>query len=295
MRFTNRFDIPEEVVQAILADRYSHEGDISVTTLLLPPRIRILRKRHREEIEEDVADRLWSLYGQVVHGVLERSDDWEAFHEERLYVEVAGWRLTGQTDLFKRRSTGEHVLRDYKFTSVFTADKDKPEWVSQVNIYAWMWRKHGFPVDRAQIVLLFRDWRKREFERSQGNYPPPVKLVDVPLWTDEAAEQFVTDLIERHRVFEDFPDHMLPLCTPEEQWARNEGWAVMKIGRKTAIRVLDNELEASRLCHELSSAKKGEFYVQYRRPEPVRCLYFCNVKAFCDFGRELQPAGEGDE
>lgn len=288
MRFTNRFDIPQEVVQAVLADRYGHQGDISVTTLLLPPRIRILRRRHWEEIEEDVADRLWALYGQIVHGMLERSDDWDAFHEERLYVDISGWKLTGQTDLFKRKSTGEHILRDYKFTSVFTADKDKPEWTSQVNIYAWMWRKHGFQVDRAQIVLLFRDWRKREFERSQGNYPPPVKLVDVPLWTDETVEELVTRLIECHRMSEDLADHMLPLCTPEDRWERGGGWALMKEGRKTAVKLFDTEEEAVAAAHQLGS----KHYVQERTPEPVRCLYFCNVRPFCDFGQGLQAKKE---
>ncbi|MBW2036400.1 MAG: PD-(D/E)XK nuclease family protein [Deltaproteobacteria bacterium] len=287
MKYTNKYGIPQEVVDAILNDRYSHEGDISVTSLLLPPRIRVLRKRHWAEIEEDVSDRLYALYGQVIHGVLERSDDFEAFHEERLYIEVNGWKLTGQTDLYKRKSTGEHILRDYKFTSVFTANKEKPEWKLQANIYAWMWRQHGFNVDKAQIVLLFRDWRKREFERSNGSYPPPVLLVDVPLLPDEEVQKIVENLVELHQIAEGLPDELLPICSPEERWERGGGFAVMKEKRKTALRVFDTEEEAKALIDELiSSGKKGKFYIEKRQAEPVRCLYFCNVNKFCSYFRE---------
>ncbi|MEM4359701.1 MAG: PD-(D/E)XK nuclease family protein [Candidatus Bilamarchaeaceae archaeon] len=284
MRLTNRFDIPSEVVEAILCDSYSHRGDISVTSLLLPPRIRVLRKRHWDDIEEDVADRLWSLYGRIIHGLLERTNDWQAFHEERLSVEVNGWTLTGQADLYKRKSTGEHVLRDYKFVSVYTANEPRTEWVSQVNIYAWMWRQTGFPVDRAQLVLLFRDWRRREFERSQNGYPPPVKIIDVPLWDDDFTADYVKWLVNHHQIAETLSDEKLPLCTPEDRWERGKGWAVMREGRKKAIRLCPTEDEALQAAAKLGA----DHYVVERPGEQVRCLYFCNVKPFCDFGANLE-------
>ncbi|MEM4168200.1 MAG: PD-(D/E)XK nuclease family protein [Candidatus Caldarchaeum sp.] len=276
MNYTNKFNIPQEIVDAVLHDGYKHEGDISVTSLLLPPRIRVLRKRYRELIEEDISDRLFALYGQVVHGILERSNDYEAFHEERLYVDVSGWKLTGQTDLYKRKSTGEHILRDYKFTSVFTADKEKPEWKLQVNIYAWMWREHGFPVDKAQLVLLFRDWRKREFEKT-SNYPPPVMIIDVPLMQDAEVEEIVKKLIEIHKASEELPDELLPQCSPEERWRRGGGFAVIKKGRKTALRVFSSRKEAEEYISNLDNMH----YIEEREPEDVRCMYFCNVANFC--------------
>ncbi len=50
----------------------SHDGytpgakpfDISVTSLIGPPKIFQLRKRHSEEITEDASDRVWTLLGQ---------------------------------------------------------------------------------------------------------------------------------------------------------------------------------------------------------------------------------------
>ncbi|MEM4725011.1 MAG: hypothetical protein QXP01_08375 [Candidatus Hadarchaeum sp.] len=285
MKLTNKFNLPAEVVQAVTASRYTPGGDISVTSLLLPPRIRVLRKRHWNEIEEDVSDRLWSLYGQIVHGLLERTDDWQAFHEERMAVQVNGWTLTGQADLYKRKADGQHVLRDYKFVSVSSyAAGVRHEWVAQVNIYSWIWRKNGFPVDLAQLVLLFRDWRKREFERSQNSYPPPVQIVDVPLWDEDFTCQFVRTLINQHKIAEKLSDSELPLCTPEDRWERGKGWAVMREGRKKAIRLCPTEDEALQAAAKLGA----DHYVVERPGEQVRCLYFCNVKPFCDFGANLE-------
>lgn len=286
MKYKNKYGIPQEIFDAILADPYHHKGDISVTTLLLPPRVRILRKRHWDQIEEDISDRLFALYGQIVHGILERTDDYDAFHEERLYIDVDGWKITGQTDLYKRKKTGEYILRDYKFTSVFTSGKDKPEWQAQANIYAYMWKKHGFRVDHAQIVLIFRDWRKREADHNPF-YPPPVEIVDVPLWSDDDTAKFIAERVRLHRECESLPDDDLPICTPTERWERGGGFAVMKPGRKTAVRVFETEKEA-RLYIEnvLTKDNKPQFFIEQRAPEPVRCRYFCNVRNFCNFANK---------
>lgn len=294
MKFTNKYGIPQEVVDAINNDRYSHKGNISVTTLLLPPRIRVLRKRYWDQIEEDVCDRLFALYGQVIHGVLERTNDFDAFHEERLYIDVDGWTVTGQTDLYKRKDNGEYVLRDYKFTSVFTSGKDKPEWQAQVNIYAHLWRKHGFRVDRAQIVLIFRDWRKREAERNPS-YPPPIELIDVPLWSDRDVAQFVLERVRLHRDAETLPDDALPLCSPEERWERGASYAVMKPNRKTAVRLFESEAEAHQYIKNavaMGEKDAASLYVEQREPEPVRCLYFCNVSQFCNFAKMSKEGGK---
>jgi hypothetical protein len=179
------------------------------------------------------------------------------------------------------------VLRDYKFTSVYTSGKTKPEWEAQVNIYAWMWRQHGFPVDRAQLVLLYRDWRKREFERSQS-YPIPVEIVDVPLWTDQDVLAKVTYCVRGHQYAETLADDEITICTPEERWERGGAWAVMKRGRKSAVKLCETEEQAQAVLTDLAASQRGDFYLEQRAPEQVRCLYFCNVRPFCVFGRNLK-------
>ena len=71
--FTNRAELPQAIVDAVKNDSYSKgEADISVTELLLLPRLAALREKHANEIVEDESDRIWSLFGQAMHTVLER-------------------------------------------------------------------------------------------------------------------------------------------------------------------------------------------------------------------------------
>lgn len=70
---TNKNGLPQPIVDALKYDTYKVHGNISVTTLIDAPQIRILKYKHRHEISEDVSDMLWALMGTVVHSILERS------------------------------------------------------------------------------------------------------------------------------------------------------------------------------------------------------------------------------
>ena len=64
MRLTNRFRMPKAFVRAVENDSY-HKGDkvdFSVTELLSSPHQRNLKRIHKDEIVEDVIDRVWALY-----------------------------------------------------------------------------------------------------------------------------------------------------------------------------------------------------------------------------------------
>jgi hypothetical protein len=288
MQFTNKCHIPSEIVSAIVRDPYYHDGRISVTALINSPRIHQLQKRHAKEIVQDVSERLFSLYGQIAHGILERADDFEAFHEERLSIHINDWKVTGATDLYKHRGNGEYLLRDYKFTSVYVSNFDlKPEWSAQVNLYAHLWRHHSFEVHRAQIVAIYGDWRRMEAERREI-YPPPVQLFNVPLWSDAEAMQYLTGRVRLHQEAEALPADRLPLCSPDEQWRREEKWAVMKTGRKTAVRLFNSRIEADMTAVGI----KGS-YLEHRPAEPIRCKYFCSVNEFCNQYAEEQVSGNG--
>jgi hypothetical protein len=104
-------------------------------------------------------------------------------------------------------------------------------------------------------------------------------MVDIPIWEMAVTEKFIRDRIEAHRqakVAHDWGDE-LPLCTDADRWVRGDKWAVMKEGRKTAVRVYDNSEEAIALA--LTDSK---FNVVERKGEPVRCTgNFCGVAAWC--------------
>ena len=66
-------------------------------------------------------------------------------------------------------------------------------------------------------------------------------------------------------------------CSDEERWLRASKWAVMKQGRKRAVKLYDNEREAQEHLNTLGGGHELEF----RKGEPVRCLKYCPVATFC--------------
>ncbi|MCE5333306.1 MAG: hypothetical protein LLG06_01825 [Desulfobacteraceae bacterium] len=285
---TNKQNLPQQIVSAIMRDPYSRgEAHISVTQLIQPPRIIQLRKRYDDKIEEDASDRIWSLLGQTCHKILERSDDTGAMHEERIGIEVNGWWISGQSDCYiteqKNYLTGEYetikpTIRDYKFIKTMAADFAHPDWEQQLNILAYLWREQGFPVDSLEIVAIFRDWSKAYFER--GNYPPPAKVFKQKLWTHEAQEAFVMQRVLLHQKAEEMDDKWLPHCTPEEQWRKAPTWAIRHPKRVKAVRVLKTLTEAEAyIKNELNGDK--HYYAEHRPGGATRCESFCDVAPFC--------------
>lgn len=99
MILTNRLGLPRSIENAVRNDKYTRgDADISVTGLISPARKRALETRHANEISEDVAERIWSLMGQIAHGILDRADDERSLKELRLYIERHGWTISGQFD-----------------------------------------------------------------------------------------------------------------------------------------------------------------------------------------------------
>jgi hypothetical protein len=96
MKFTNNHNLPESFVNFVRADKYSRgDADISVTQLIDSPRVRLLRNDKADEMETDVSDRVWSLFGTAVHHILESTNASHAVTmEERLFMEVDGWKLS---------------------------------------------------------------------------------------------------------------------------------------------------------------------------------------------------------
>ena len=73
MKLTNKLGLPAALVAAVQrwADKYNKgDADFSATGLLRPPLMSRLQRDHRDEITEDVIDRLYALQGQVVHAIL---------------------------------------------------------------------------------------------------------------------------------------------------------------------------------------------------------------------------------
>lgn len=265
MKITNKHNLPQQLVNAVTYDDYGDPKSWTPTSLIRPAWMAKLMREHWDEIEEDVSDRLWALIGSAAHVVLERAAN-GAVTEKRYYAELDGEKISAKIDLL------DGDLVDYKITSVWSI-KDcldhgpKPEWEQQMNIQAWLLRKNGMSYRNIEIVGIARDWQ--ESKRFDSNYPPRAAALPVPEWDDEEVEKFILDRIEAHK--------NPKICTPEERWEKKPVFALMKKGRKRAVKLFDSREEAE--------ANMGpDMYVDFRPGESVRCERYCSVSEFCTRG-----------
>lgn len=272
MRLTNKMGLPEPIVRAVSNDDYTKgAADISVTELLSPPWLRQLRLKHDAEIVEDVSDRVWSLLGSAVHAVIERaSNQDDVLSEATLFMEAEGWTIKGQAD---HVTLSKAELCDFKVTTAWkiAGGKVPPEWGAQTNIYARMLeRTKGLTINSIAIIVILRDWSKREASRREDYPQAQVVRLQVPLWAPEETDAFIAERVRLHQQAEPEP------CTDEEVWAKPAKWAVMKKGRTSALRLFDNAEEAEALARQMPGG-----YVDERPGEAVRCQSYCAVAPFC--------------
>ncbi len=177
---TNKYNLDEVFMRAVMVDKHVTKGDISVTTLIDAPQIRILKMNNN--IEVDVSDMLFMLFGTAVHAILERSEvestnarallaasevfreagdekamNWlskkamemfpKAFEtkdesETTLSIVVNGMQISGTFDKYKFE---EKTIQDYKVTSTyaFIYEESKRKYYAQQNCYRYMAKLNG--------------------------------------------------------------------------------------------------------------------------------------------------------
>lgn len=288
MKITNRFGLPEVFMKALLNDDYTKgESDYSVTQLSKPVQAVILFNRYNEEVEKDLSDMMWLLFGKGVHKVLESVGLKNAIQEERLYQKIAGKVLSGAADLY-HFINDLYVISDYKVTSVWSYiyGSRTQEWEEQLNCYAWLYSQHGFAVDRLEDVVMYRDWSDTEALRHGDNYPPKAQRIAIELWPKSKTEEFIKARIGALAAAESLPDDQLPPCTEEEMWAKKDSWAVVKEGNVKATKVLYSVQEAEAVKVDLETPKPGKkksakYEIQFRRGSRTRCERYCDACMFC--------------
>jgi len=294
MKITNNFGMPQPFVDFAINDKYSKgKADISVTTLIDSPKIRLMKEKHDHQIEVDAVDMVWALFGTAVHSVLENSKQSEdSITEERLYSTVSGWVLSGAVDRQEIKDDNITIV-DYKVTSVWSVIYGKPDWENQLNCYAYLVNdKHAFnksKVTNLKICAILRDWNRREAERKEDYPKAPIVFVDIPLWDHEKASKYIISRMALHQEAQILADVHgdLGLCSAEEMWKKNDTWAVKKKGQKRALRVLDSEEEAIKYIEwhnetDKAYTKKTDLEIEFRGGEYTRCGNYCSVADFCN-------------
>tara|TARA_Y100000310_G_scaffold339178_1_gene431084 strand:- start:42 stop:983 length:942 start_codon:yes stop_codon:yes gene_type:complete len=288
MKVTNQKGFPEALVKAVENDSYSKgNADRSVTGLLSPPRQAALADLHEAELSEDVSDRTYALYGQLIHLLLERAGEQSrnAITEERLFTEVGGWTISGQTDsLTLTDDQKSWIISDYKFVTAYKFKRDRfgnlPEqkgYEEQLNLYAYLLEANGFPVDALKIVGIYRDWSKLEAKRD-SNYPQlGAETHDIPLWSHDRVKAFIEERVQLHQ----HAKNELPECTEDDRWSRKTKYALMvSKTSKRARKLFFSYYEAVEFA-ENSNMKSG-WVIERRLGEDIRCENYCLVSDFCE-------------
>jgi hypothetical protein len=284
MKLTNLSGLPEALVRAVSNDPYTKgDSEFSVTELISPPRQAALKAKHAHEIEEDVEDRLYSLYGQITHLILERANG-KAIAEKRYFGTIAGARVSAQVDTLDLENG---VLSDWKFTTAykFKGGQAPPnEWEMQLNFQLELLRQNGLDAKTLQIIGLIRDFSKLEARRD-ANYPQKsVQIMPIDLWERSKTLKLFEERVILHKQAR----LTLPLCNDEERWARPTKYAVMREGQARAVKLFESQAEAE------AYAKEGKkLSVEVRPGELIRCTSYCPVAPFCtQFQKEVKDEND---
>lgn len=285
MNYTNENKLPQPIISAIRNyDRAYEMSDnvdpynISVTSLIDSPHIRMLKFANKDNMHEDVSENLWKLIGNAIHQILEKSDN-SGIKELRLYKTITRlnrtFTLSGQIDYYDPKAK---ELSDYKITSKY-AVKDgtiKREYVEQLNINKYLMETHGFEVNKLNIYAILRDWNKLDklkHDMPNSNF----MTIPIPMMTDVAVIKLINDKLAAHLEAIENPE--LSKCSDEDRWATKRQFAVMKKDSNRATKLCDTYEEAQIYILKLKAA--SDYIIDERKPEYRRCEDYCPVKNFC--------------
>ena len=279
MKITNKNNLPSAFVNIANDERVYKDKRYSVTTILKPTRMILLEKRYADEIEQDVSDMIWSIWGTAVHYVLEQADNYNMTERRFEYPIIKDYHLTGQIDLYNKDT---FTIEDYKTASVWKIiNNDFDDWYKQGMMYAWLMIKNGFIVEKVKFHALLKDWSvsKAKYDSSYPQQAIYTYEFDVKTHDLVNIQEFIINKFQDIIANENVTDDELPECTKKEKWQDDDKYAVMKNGRKSAIKLYDNEDDAK-------ADTRGD-YVEKREGEPKRCMNYCLVKEKCKFGRNI--------
>ena len=100
------------------------------------------------------------------------------------------------------------------------------------------------------------------------------------MWSEEEQEHFIRQRILLHQNTATAKE--LIKCTPKEMWRKEDVFAVMKDGRKSALRLLPTMEKAKQYLKDNNMVENKGCCIVHRLGENVRCNHYCSVNKFCD-------------
>lgn len=280
MRFTNNYDLPEAVCNAIKNAPYSKgSSDLSITEAMDSPRIRALKIKHKDQLSADFNDFAFSMIGTAFHSILEEHSPPGSVAEERLFMEIGGITISGAVDVQKIEKDGSVKIIDWKTTTSYKAKGDHEDWTKQMNCYAALIRElKKVKISGLEIVAFIRDWKKGDAQRNPDYPQSTIVTIPIEVWPHEKAMEYIYERVNAHLDAREAMalDEPLPLCTDEERWSSGDSYGIRKIGGSRVTKFA-TEAEAK------AAAKEKKDYEVLKVPSAARrCDSYCEVSRWCD-------------
>ena len=319
MTVTNDLHLPQAFVDAVGVERHNKPGCYSATTLNKGVKEVVLMERHWEEFTVDASDSVWAVWGTAVHKIFEdndashiikvinsiiHSEEWskseksvfqklinvirnrytkeDSFTEESFEIPVSNSKVTGKVDLYNMK---HGLIEDWKTASVYKVMKaDFSDWYKQGMTYAWLLTQNGFPVRRCRFIAMLKDFSFTKADTESGYPKKPVYVYEFEVTPEElkqTGERILKKVLELEAA-EKLTDDEIPQCLPEERWADPPKYAVMKEGRKSAVRVFEDENMANTCLKQLGE----KHYLEERPAVSRKCEKYCICNEFCNFYKQ---------
>jgi hypothetical protein len=182
------------------------------------------------------------------------------------------------------------TICDYKTASIYKVKfNDFNDWYLQGMIYAWLLTRNNFPVRKCRFIAMLKDHSKTEAARDHQYPKRPVFVYEFPVTAEKLFKigAFIRMKVTSYEHNMSLSDNDIPPCLPEERWDRATVFAVKREGRKTAVKLFNDEALANEKAAELGA---GHF-VEYRPGESVKCQSYCLCCEFCNYYNENVKTG----
>ena len=293
MKITNKLGLPKQLVTLVDNNYKPTPHQYSCTTILKPTRQIILERKYSDQIEQDVSEMIWCIFGILAHSIIENSqEDDGQFKEEKLKVdlgkywkELEGYYLSGRSDLI---DLFDKCITDWKTASCWKIMyKDFEDWRKEMLIYAWAVKDMGFEMNKAQAIAFLKDHNKTK-SKIDSQYPK------LPIWIErfqfnqksfEEIENFIYNKFIELKKYENVSDDKLPMCTDEERWRERTKYAIKKKSNKKALKLHNTLEEAEKHLENLENKEdcKGLYEIKVREGTDKRCLEYCSCCEFCPY------------
>ncbi len=282
--------IIEDTLKWYNNNKYVRIGsDVSVTELMMPPQLVILRDRYRPQIAStDLNMEMPAISGTAIHGAIQRYLRIEANVSGRWLIErkmcsvIDGVRIAGKFDALRDL---QH-LYDIKTTKVWKyIFGGVVEFEQQLNLYDYMLHLDGYDIKTLTIMMIMGDWMQGKIW--EKGYPQErIQILPIKKWTRAEQKHYIEARVQGWKKARKLSDKDLPNCTPDERWADKE---VHKLYRtSTAKRATKNfgtltgALSYQSVCNMKDPKAWGNSTIKTFRANPwKRCESWCAVKDFC--------------